>query len=92
VLQAVVSLAIINYFRKFGGGNAFSTLIAPAVSFVAQLVLVWMLISNLATLGGQTWLIWVGAVVIIGGLIWGFALKSINPKGYANIGHMVNEG
>jgi amino acid transporter len=92
VLQAVVSLAIINYFRKFGGGNAFSTLIAPAVSFVAQLVLVWMLISNLATLGGQTWLIWVGAVVIIGGLIWGFALKSINPKGYENIGHMVNEG
>jgi amino acid transporter len=92
VLQAVVSLAIINYFRKFGGGNAFSTLIAPAISFVAQIVLVWMLISNLATLGGQTWLIWVGSAVIIGGLIWGFALKSMNPKGYANIGHMVNEG
>jgi amino acid transporter len=92
VLQAVVSLAIINYFRKFGGGNAFSTLIAPAISFLAQIVLVWMLISNLATLGGQTWLIWVGSAVIIGGLIWGFALKSMNPKGYANIGHMVNEG
>ncbi len=92
VLQAVVSLAIISYFRKYGGGNTFSTLIAPAVSFVAQIILVWMLISNLATLGGQTWLIWVGALVIIGGLVWGFALKSMNPKGYANIGHMVNEG
>ena len=90
-MQAVVSLAIINYFRKNGGGSTFSTLIAPAFSFVAQIILVWMLISNLSTLGGQTWLIWVGAVVIIGGLIWGFALKSMNPEGYKNIGHWVNE-
>ena len=91
VLQAVVSLAIIRYFQRNGGGNMFSTMIAPAISFVVQLVLVWMLISNLATLGGQVWLIWVGAAVIVIGLIWGFALKSINPAGYANIGHMVNE-
>lgn len=91
VLQAVVSLAIINYFRKNGGGSTLTTLIAPAISFVAQLTLVYMLISNLSSLGGQTWLIWVGATVIIGGLIWGFALKSVNPAGYANIGHWVNE-
>jgi amino acid transporter len=91
VLQAVVSLAIINYFRKNGGGNVLTTVIAPAFSFLVQLVLVWMLISNLATLGGQVWLIWVGAAVIIGGLIWGFSLKSVNPKGYGNIGHWVNE-
>ena len=69
----------------------FSTMIAPAISFVVQITLVWMLISNLATLGGQTWLIWVGAAVIIIGLVWGFVLKSVNPKGYGNIGHMVNE-
>ncbi len=91
VLQAVVSLAIIRYFQKNGGGNMFTTMIAPAISFVVQLILVWMLISNLATLGGQVWLIWVGAAVIIGGLIWGFALKSMNPAGYKNIGHWVNE-
>ena len=91
VLQAIVSLAIINYFRKNGGGNVLTTVIAPALSFLVQIVLVWMLISNLDTLGGQAWLIWVGAVVIIGGLIWGFVLKSVNPKGYANIGHWVNE-
>lgn len=91
VLQAIVSIAIINYFRKNGGGNVFTTMIAPAISFVVQLVLVWMLISNLSTLGGQVWLIWVGAAVIVGGLIWGFALKSMNPSGYKNIGHWVNE-
>ena len=92
VLQAVVSIAIIRYFQKNGGGNVFSTMIAPAISFVVQLVLVWMLISNLSTLGGQTWLIWTGAAVILIGLIWGFALKSMNPTGYNNIGRMVNEG
>jgi amino acid transporter len=91
VLQAIVSLAIINYFRKNGGGNVLTTVIAPAFSFLVQIILVWMLISNLATLGGQVWLIWVGAVVIVGGLIWGFVLKSVNPKGYSNIGHWVNE-
>ena len=91
VLQAIVSLAIINYFRKNGGGNVLTTVIAPAFSFLVQIILVWMLISNLATLGGQVWLIWVGAAVIIGGLIWGFVLKSVNPKGYSNIGHWVNE-
>ena len=92
VLQAVVSIAIIRYFQKNGGGNVFSTMIAPAISFVVQLVLVWMLISNLSTLGGQTWLIWTGAAVILIGLVWGFTLKSMNPTGYNNIGRMVNEG
>jgi amino acid transporter len=91
VLQAIVSLAIINYFRKNGGGNVLTTVIAPAFSFLVQIILVWMLVSNLETLGGQVWLIWVGAAVIIGGLIWGLALKSLNPKGFANIGHWVNE-
>jgi amino acid transporter len=92
VLQAVVSIAILRYFQRNGGGNAFATLIAPIVSFVAQIWLVYLLISNLATLGGAAWLIWVGAAVIIIGLIWGFVLKSTNPAVYNNIGHMVNEG
>ena len=92
VLQAVVSIAIIRYFQKNGGGSMFTTMIAPAISCIAQIILVYMLISNLATLGGQTWLIWVGAAVIILGLVWGFALRSMNPEGYKNIGHMVNEG
>ncbi len=92
VLQAIVSLAIIFWFKKNGGGNAFSTLIAPVISFVAQLILVYLLISNLATLGGKVWLIWTGLVIIVGGLIWGFVLKSSNPTAYKNIGHLVHDG
>jgi amino acid transporter len=92
VLQAVVSLAIIAWFKKNGGGNSFATLIAPGISFVAQLVLVYLLVSNLSTLGGKTWLIWTGLAIILIGLVWGFVLKSSNPAAYRNIGHMVNEG
>jgi len=92
VLQAVVSIAIIRWFQKNGGGNAFATLIAPAISFVAQIILVYMLISNLSTLGGKSWLIWTGLAIMLVGLIWGFVLKSSNPEAYRNIGHMVNEG
>jgi amino acid transporter len=91
ILQAIVSLAIIFWFKKNGGGSTFTTLIAPAISFVAQLVLVYLLVSNLATLGGKSWLIWAGLLVIAGGFVWGLILKSSNPKAFNNIGHMVNE-
>lgn len=92
VIQAVVSLAIWNWFRKNGGGNVFTTVIAPLFSFVVQLLLVYTLISNLTGLGGQAWLVWVGAAIIVLGFIWGFYLKSAKPEAYKNIGHMVNEG
>ena len=96
VLQAVVSLAIINYFRKHGGGNVFSTMIAPLVSFFVQVWLVYLLVSNLGTFAGTSSFAnaipAIGAVVIIVGLIWGFVLKATNPKAFANIGHMVNDG
>ena len=95
VLQAVVSLAIILWFRKNGGGSAFSTLVAPAVSFVVQILLVYTLIDNLATLGGTNGFAsnipYTGLAIIVVGLVWGFVMKSVNPEGYANIGHMVND-
>ena len=52
VLQAIVSLAIFLWFKKNGGGNVFTTVIAPLVSLVVQIWLVYTLIANLATLGG----------------------------------------
>lgn len=94
VLQAVVSVAIIQWFRKNGGGNVFTTMIAPAISFVVQILLVYTLIANLATLGGTNGFAqsipYVGLAIIVIGLIWGFVLKSSNPESYKNIGHMVN--
>ncbi len=96
VLQAVVSVAVIRWFQKNGGGNVISTLIAPAISFVVQVWLVYTLIANLATLGGTNGFAqsipYIGLAIILIGLVWGFLLKSMNPKAYENIGHMVNEG
>jgi amino acid transporter len=94
VLQAIVSVAVILWFKKNGGGNIFTTVIAPAISFVVQIWLVWTLIANLATLGGTNGFAqsipYVGLAIILVGLIWGFVLKSMNPAAYRNIGHMVN--
>ena len=85
VLQAIVSLAIILWFKKNGGGNVFTTVIAPAMSFVVQIWLVYTLIANLATLGGTNGFAqsipYVGLAIIVIGLIWGFVLKSTNPDG-----------
>ncbi len=95
VLQAVVSIAIWNYFRKNGGGGMFSTVIAPWISFVVQVYLVYLLVSNLSTFAGTSgfanMIPLIGLAIIVIGLIWGFVLKSINPEGYRNIGHMVND-
>jgi len=95
VLQAIVSLAVILWFKKNGGGNTFTTLVAPAFSFLVQIWLVYTLVANLATLGGTNGFAqsipYVGLAIILVGLIWGFVLKSTNPAAYNNIGHMVNE-
>ena len=94
VLQAIVSVAIILWFQKNGGGNVFTTMIAPAISFLVQIWLVYTLIANLATLGGTNGFAqsipYVGLAIIVVGLIWGFVLKSTSPEAYKNIGHMVN--
>lgn len=95
VLQAVVSLAVFMWFKRNGGGSTFATVIAPLFSLVVQLVLVYTLVANLATLGGTNGFAksipYVGLAILAVGLVWGFMLKSANPKAYANIGHMVNE-
>lgn len=95
VLQAIVSLAIIVYFRTHhsGEGGIFSTVIAPAIAFVAQAWLVYLLVTNIETLGGSSWfvknipLIALGAFLI--GLVWGLALRVISPETHARIGRLV---
>ncbi len=95
VLQAVVSMAVWNYFRKNGGGSAIKTVIAPWVSFFVQVWLVYLLVSNLATFAGTSAFAnaipEIGLVIILAGLAWGFVLKRTNPDAFRNIGHMVND-
>jgi amino acid transporter len=96
VLQAIVSLAIIVYFQKNGGGGLFSTVLAPAFSVIVQLYLVYLLVTNLETFGGTgsfgSNIPYIALVIMVVGLIWGFALKLVNPDAYLRIGRIVNEG
>lgn len=96
VIQAVVSLAIWNWFRKNGGGNVLTTVIAPLFSFVVQIWLVYLLVANLGTFAGTSSFAnaipAIMGVIIVIGLVWGFYLKSSKPEAYKNIGHMVHDG
>ncbi len=98
ILQAVVSLAIIAYFRTHhaGEGGVFSTLIAPLIAFVAQMYLVYLLVVNLETFGGTgsfgSRIPMIAAAIIGLGLLWGIALRFMAPQAYARIGRMVYNG
>ena len=95
ILQAVVSLAIIVYFRKHHSDESgtFATLIAPLIAFFAQMYLVYLLVVNLETFGGTgsfgSRIPMIAAAIIGVGLIWGFALRTMAPEAYARIGRMV---
>jgi amino acid transporter len=95
ILQAVVSIAIIVYFRVNHPGevNIFAGLIAPAIAFVSQVWLVYLLVVNLETFGGTGGFggrIPLIAFIILGvGLAWGIALRVVSPTAHARIGRMV---
>jgi amino acid transporter len=95
ILQAVVSIAIIAYFRTHHSDQAgsFATLIAPAIAFVAQIYLVYLLVVNLATFGGSgsfgSNIPLIALAIFVVGLIWGVALRFLAPQAYARIGRMV---
>ncbi len=98
ILQAIVSIAIIVYFRKHhpGEGGFFSTLVAPLIAFFAQAFLVYLLVTKLDAFGG------VGgfganipyiALGIFGvGLVWGLILRFAAPDTHARIGRIVYNG
>ncbi len=93
ILQAIVSIAIIVYFAKNGGGNFFTTVLAPIIAFVAQAVLVYLLVANIATLGGTSWFVTNIPMIALGifalGFVWGLALRFISPHVHARIGRLV---
>ena len=95
ILQALVSIAVIFYFRTHHPEDAgfFSTLLAPVVAFVAQAYLVYLLVTNLATLGGTSWFVshipHIAAGIMGLGLVWGLLLRVVSPETHARIGRLV---
>ena len=97
-VQALVSIAIINYFRTHHQGDAhwWTTMLAPAISVVAQLYVVYLAIKNIDFLAtGVHWVRWllvIDAVVFLFGVGMAYYYKSNDRAKYETIGRLVNEG
>ena len=97
-VQALVSVAIIVYFRRDHPEDAhwWTTTLAPVISVAAQIYVVYLAIKNLSFLAtGVSWvnyLLYIDAIVFIGGVAWAFWIKSNDRAKYETIGRLVNEG
>jgi amino acid transporter len=102
LLMAVVSFAVIGYFRKSKHKvTLWQGTIAPAISGVALAVIFVLILANFnllltsdptAPVSATTFIL--PAIVIIPGIIgigWGLYLKKRNPKVYSQIGHGAQE-
>lgn len=98
VAQAVVSLAIIAYFRREHPEEHhwFETFLAPLVAFVAQIAVIAMLVMNLDFLSAgyafAKWIPGLTVAIIVVGIAGALLLKRANREKYDSIGRMIYEG
>ena len=96
--QAVVSLAILNYFRRHHPEEHhwWKTTMAPIIAFVAQGLVLYLCVANMDLIGGglkfADWLIWIALVVLGIGIAGAFYIKRRNPMTYDQIGRLIYEG
>lgn len=96
--QAIVSLAIVVYFRKHHRDeqHPIKTMAAPLFAFVAQLYVVWLLFDNMGFLGGglafAKYILWIDVGVVALGFAGALYLKKAKPAVYDQLGHMIYEG
>jgi amino acid transporter len=96
--QALVSVAIIVYFRKNHPEEHhwWSTLLAPLISFVAQIYVIYLMISQMGFLGAglalADWILWINLAVLAVGIVGAFYLKTSDPKKYDQIGRLIFQG
>jgi amino acid transporter len=96
--QAVVSLAIWNYFRTHHPEDHhwWTTTLAPIIAFLAQVYVLYLCIVNMDFLGGgfrfASWIVWIDLAVLAIGIAGAFYIKSSDPKKYDEIGRLIYEG
>jgi amino acid transporter len=97
-IQALVSLAIFNYFRTHHQAEHhwWTTVTAPLLAIISQAVVLYLAISNLTFLGSgygyADYLVWADVVIFLLGLAYAFYLKSTDRAKYETIGRMINQG
>ena len=96
--QALVSLAIIAYFRTHHPEEHhwWSTLLAPLISFAAQGYVIYLMISQMEFLGAglalANWIIWINLAVLAIGIVGALYLKMSDPAKYDKIGRLIFQG
>jgi amino acid transporter len=95
-VQALVSLAIFNYFRMQNELHPVKTVLAPLISFVAQAIVLYLLFDNLDFIGsGYSYahaLPWIDLGIFVVGIAGAYYWKRTNRPRYEAIGRFVNEG
>jgi amino acid transporter len=97
-IQALVSLAIFNYFRQHHAESHhwWTTITAPILAVITQLVVIYLAISNLDFLGSgygyAKWLVVGDVLIFAAGLGYAFWLKANRRAQYETIGRMINQG
>ncbi len=96
--QAVVSLAIFNYFRTHHPEEHhwWTTIVAPLVAFLAQVIVLYLCVTNMDFLGGgfkfADYIIWIDLAVLAIGIAGAVYIKSSDPAKYDQIGRLIYEG
>jgi amino acid transporter len=97
-IQAVVSLAIFNYFRTHHAAEHhwWTTILAPLISLVSQALVLYLAIDHLSFLGSgysyAKWLCWGDLAIFLVGLGYAFYVKRADRAKYETIGRMINQG
>ena len=97
-VQALVSVAIWNYFRNHHADEhkLWNHTIAPAISVIGQLAVLGVAIWKIDFLGAGYTYAWyfvaIDVLVFVGGLLYARYLKSSNRAKYETIGRMINDG
>ncbi|HEX6461053.1 MAG TPA: APC family permease [Thermoleophilaceae bacterium] len=97
-IQAIVSLAIVNYFRTHHQAEHhwWTTLTAPLLAAAAQAYVLYLAIKNLTFLGSgyqyAKWLCWADLAIFLLGLGYAMYLKRNDRAKYESVGRMINEG
>jgi amino acid transporter len=97
-VQALVSLSILVYFERQHPDEVhwWKTRLAPGVSFLSQVFVVFLLFKNILFLGsGYHYAVWLGPidlVVVLIGVGAAFYLKARNREKYESAGRLINDG
>jgi len=71
-------------------------MLAPGISFIAQVVVIYLLFKNILFLGsGYHYAVWLGPIdllVVLIGVAGAFYLKARNKEKYESAGRLINEG